>query len=315
MENRTPISFHFHPYKIESNAHVIEKDEGGIRRRYLKGISSGIKVDQHGERMTEKCIKSFMEQANSGDVLLYPDAHGIKASEDIGILTKAEITPDNEWLTEYRLYDDRDGVGKNTLETVDKTWRQINGLPPYKKPRQKGFSIEGFIPQGHIVEMDAHGRRAIDDVMLDGVLLVPRPAYKDSIAHAIYKALGETAPWVTGNQLSATLREQIALEEMRNNFWRKKHLVMDNLDRAIESIMRDASVQDKRPRLEMLFDEFKSLMVDIIANAPGAFMEEGNGDEPQSAVSIYRSMGKSNLIHKLEVEVIKLEKSMMRRTN
>ena len=151
------IHLHFHPREFDKGNHVIEKaDSAGRKRRYLCGISSGVKVDEHGERMTEKCIKSFMSQANSGQVLLFPDIHGIKESEDIGFLSKAEILDSNDWHTEFGLWDEGDGIGKNKSEKIDTLWKQVNGLPPYKKARQKGFSIEGIIPETSII-MDNFG--------------------------------------------------------------------------------------------------------------------------------------------------------------
>ena len=83
---RKAIQFHFLPYKLDEKKFAIEKaDDDGKKRRYLCGIASGLKIDEHGERMTKKCIDSFMKQANSGEILLYPDAHGIKATEDVGL--------------------------------------------------------------------------------------------------------------------------------------------------------------------------------------------------------------------------------------
>ena len=102
--NQNKITFHFHPYEVKKgdfSKYAVEKqDDEGRKRRYVCGIASGTQVDGHGERMTEKCIKSFMEQANSGDILLYPDPHGIKSTDDIGILKKANILGDGDWYTE-----------------------------------------------------------------------------------------------------------------------------------------------------------------------------------------------------------------------
>ena len=142
--------------------------------------------------MTENAVNSFMGQANSGNVLLYEGQHGVNYIDDIGKLTSADIIKGGDWFTEFRLYDDLDKMGGVTLEKADKLWQQVNGFPPYNHPIQKGFSIEGEIPDGGIVSMDTTGKRVIDDVLLDGVVVVPRPAYKDSIASAVYKALSTT---------------------------------------------------------------------------------------------------------------------------
>jgi len=283
----TPISIHFHPFKFKQKQHAIEKaDESGNKRRYVAGISSGLKLDQHKERMTEKCIKSFMSQANSGDVLLYPDMHGIKASEDIGILTRAELTTEHDWFTEYQLYDDNDDIGTNKLEKIDTLWKQINGLPPYRKPRQKGFSIEGFIPESGMLSYEADamgniGKRVIDDVQLDGVLLVNRPAYKDSVVTAIYKALGEMMPEKAikvRKNIQTALREKVNQEELRDKYYKHKWDLQDAMESEIERIMKSED-PSKRDKLDILFQEYNNMMVELILNSESLFLPEEEGDQ------------------------------------
>lgn len=312
----TRISFHFHPYNPENKMHLVEKDESGRKRRYMKGISSGPRHDAHGERMTPNCIKGFMDQANSGEILLFADTHGVRSTDDIGKLVHAEISPEGDWMTEYRLYDELDGVGPMTLERADKLWRQSNGMPPYTKPRQKGFSVEGYIPENGIVQMSNDGKRVIDSVELDGVVVVPRPAYKDSIAHAVFKALGETPPWVQRNSLSAKLREKVEFDEVRESYYRQKSLVFDNLDESIVEIMGDEN-QDKAERLKILFEEFESLMIDLILKSPVVFQDDEN-DSPNApnAIGIYKAtVSKGELISELRRNVRLLEKSIKRRTH
>lgn len=276
------IHFHFHPRDFENGNHTLEKAEGerGKKRKYLCGVSSGIKVDSHGERMTEKCIKSFMDQASSGDVLLFPDVHGIKESDDIGILVKAEILPTGDWYTEYRLYDEGDKIGTAKAERIDTLWKQMNGLPPYKKARQKGFSIEGIIPDESIM-MDQYGqmdRSVIDDISLDGAVLVPRPAYKDSIATAIYKALGETTPFRV-ESIQGALRNRVQEQEVKDAYYKHKWDYQDAMEEVLERIMTKPNT-NKRQELEILFDEYKNLMLELILNSEGMFAK------PQEALAI-----------------------------
>lgn len=269
------IKFHFHPKEYETGGHTIEKaDAQGNKKRYLSGISSGLNVDAHGERMTEKCIKSFMNQANSGEILLFPDIHGIKESEDIGKLIKAEITPTGDWHTTYMLYDETDGIGPNKAEKIETIWKQLNGLPPYKQARQKGFSIEGIIPDTAIVtnavgEMD---RTVIDDIELDGVVLVPRPAYNDSIATAIYKALGETTPQRI-ESIQTALREKVESQEIEDQYYKEKWAYLDALEETVEKIMTKNN-NNRRQELEVLFNEYKDLMVNLILRSEGMFQKE-----------------------------------------
>lgn len=70
LSNRIPIKFYLQPYYTGSdNINAVEKaDTEGVKHKYIYGISSGTGIDQHGERMTENCIKSFMDQFNSGNI-------------------------------------------------------------------------------------------------------------------------------------------------------------------------------------------------------------------------------------------------------
>lgn len=321
------ISFHFQPFEFDKGNFAVEKDEGEgkTRRRYLTGIASGLKTDAHGERMTEKCIKSFMAQSNSGDILLYPDVHGIKASEDIGKIVKAEVLPGGDWKIDARLYDDDDGIGEVKKEKISDIWKQCTGSTPYKKPIQKGFSIEGSIPDGGILEAEkdeagALRNRVIDDIQLDGVVLVPRPAYKDSIAHAVFKALGEMAPWkrekVTKG-IADKLREQVRDREQRDNYFRSRWDIQSAFDEIVEAIMKkkDTDIADQ---LATAFDEYKKLMTELILNSADLFVDEEErggveadayGSGPVTKSVIYRA-----LLHNLEnLQTIKVKKARSNR--
>ena len=287
MDNQNRISFHFHPYNFENKGHVVEKaNPDGVKKRHIEGISSGIKQDEHGERMTQNCINGFMEQANSGDVLLYPDIHGIKASEDIGKLSEAKILPTGDWWTDYVLYDIDDGIGERKAEMIDTIWKQLCGLPPYSKAKQKGFSIEGYIPPDGILsgEMDAQGnvkKRIINSVLLDGVILVPRPAYADSIATAVYKALGELPPEFASNlkkSIQGELQSRIKKEELNNGYYRNKWDIQDALDSQVEKIMQRANDPRKAEQLDILFQEYKSLMINLIMGSEALFIKDELSD-------------------------------------
>jgi hypothetical protein len=270
MQKRIQVLYH--PADIEHNKHTLEKaDSTGQKRRYLKGIASGTKVDGHGERITNACIKSFHDQANKGDILLYADRHGVAYSDDIGILTKSEIDPLGDWNVEFRLYDSLDGVGANTLETADKIWRQTNGLPPYHRPKQKGFSIEGYIPDDGILSMSSDGKRLINEVTLDGCVLVPRPAYRTSVAQAIYKALDEKPPWNVDKEVESTFKKIIATEEIQNSYYRKRVQFQDALEDQIEKIMTSESMPEKEDILEKLFAEYSDSMIELIMNSASIF--------------------------------------------
>jgi len=318
------ISFPFHLWdNINHRNRTIEKsDEGGLKHRYLVGISSGPKIDEHGERMTTNCIKSFMEQANSGDILLYPDVHDIRASEDIGILTRSKIIEDGDWETEYRLYDEFDNIGQVKNEKINDIWKQMNGIQPYKRPRQKGFSIEGYIPEGAIIEAEIESegklkKRVIDNVLLTGVCLVPRQAYKTGIANAIYKALGELSPWKSEIIKKAAQSEFTKiLEEGENGsaYFRKRWDYLDALEKAIENVMTGAyREEDKRSQLGIIFDEYRNAMIDLIMSSESIFTEEDEeeeGIEPYQAAVNKTEISKSDIFRSLLSDLEKLQKSI-----
>ena len=288
----TKISFLFHPNDMEHGLHAITKSENGVKRRYLRGISSGLATDLHGERMTKECIKSFQDQAKSGDVLLYEGQHGVNFTEDLGLLVDSEILPTGDWMTEYRLFDTMDGFreGTPTLDRADKLWRQMNGLKPYSKPKKKGFSIEGDIPDGGVKSVDSDGKRIMSDVRLDGVLVVPKPAYSASIVSAVYKAFGEVPPEVE-NRVREEYRSSLGVivksAEGTTNFYRKKSMLDDGLDEAITEIIQSDTFGTAGEKLRMLFDEYGAMMVELILGHKGvfdgsAYPAEGGGDHQRT---------------------------------
>lgn len=284
------IAFHFHPNEWTDDKHFVEKAlPGQGKRRYLIGVSSGLKMDGHGERMTPECIDGFMEQANSGDVLLYAGKHDVDFTDDVGILTKAEILPTGDWYTEYRLFDEADNVGPYTLEKSDTLWRQMSGLPPYKKKKEKGFSIEGHIPENGIEAIGPDDRRVIRKVNLDGVVVVPRPSYQDSIAHAVYKALDAAPPWVldkTRETFHDSISSMIMKADMENDYYSSRY----KIDDALENVVKEIMISDKggkSDRLHTAFKEYSAIMVDTIMKSADIFVGK---DRPRSKADIFKDL-------------------------
>jgi len=308
------ISFHFQPNiqersPIGSNSLVstmlVEKEIDGKKRRYFEGVSSGLKEDAHKERMSEKAVCKFMEQANSGDILLYPDIHGIKQSEDIGILEKGEINKSGDWWTSYRLYDEYDDPGQYKLEKINNLWKQSLGLPPYRKPKQMGFSIEGIIPENGII-MTAKGDTVLDDIMLDGVVLVPRPAYMTSIANAVYKALDVLPPWrekITQDNINGKLDKVLKDKELKDKYWSKKFDVQDALEKSVNEVMVD-KWDMKTERLGIIFDEYKFAMMNLVAESETVFKNKTLAKEERNKNQVYKD---------LVTELGELQKSFARR--
>jgi len=305
MSELLKVSFHFHPFK-DGDANAVEKEESGRKRRYLRGVSSGLLVDGAGERMTARCIKSFQDQAATGDVLLYGGRHGVDFTDDFGKLVKSEIMPDGNWMTEYRLYDELDQLGPSTLEKADKVWRQIIGLPPYTRPKQKGFSIEGVIPEGGLQTVDGNGRRVMESVELDGVLLVSRPAYKDSIARAVYKTLGLVLPGDMRHGLSSSIATKIKDAKERDDYYGQYFTLQGALDDQVHYIMKTNS-PERADQLRTLFSEYGDLMVGLTMRSEQVFKDDsatgGSGLEDPAfdahPTRIKRLTAATTLVHKM----------------
>jgi len=261
-------------YAISIHSRVgipVEKDVGGIKHRYLSGIASGLKEDEHGEHVTPNCIESLCRQARSQDVLLFADVHGVKDSEDIGILTDFQVLPNGDWETTFRLYDSTDKtVDSSTLEKIDKMWAQLNGLPPYTKPRKKGFSIEGYIPDDQYLKAQKEKLGIIEDMILTGVVMVPHPAYKDSVIHAIYKSFDIVPSW----QVEKNIEQRFEVVEKT---------AQGNLDdtRLALDAERDLMINEairKGLELEPIFDKYGQSMIHLIKKSGVAAAEVKNED-------------------------------------
>ena len=267
------ITFDFRQRKLDSGLYGVEKAESdGVKHRYLEGIASGIFTDGHGERMTQHCIESFQSQAKAGDILLYAGKHGVDFADDIGRLVGSEITPHGEWAVSFRLYDESDGFGPNTIEKADKVWRQATGLPPYTKAKSRGFSIEGDIPEGGIKSVDGSGKRVMDDVTLQGVVYVEKPAYAASVAHAVYKALEVQPPWKVRKSLQSSLESKMQAAGAREEYWRKYYQLQDALDSEIKRIV--STSVEAESELNDLFVEYSKVAVSLILEYPQMYMNE-----------------------------------------
>ena len=306
------IKFNFQMFSPEKKEHVIEKsDSTGQKRRYIRGVSSGILTDGDGERMTMNAIESMHSQAQTGDILFFQGKHGVDFADDIGILTDSKIINDRDWFTEYRLYDESDGMGQVTLERADKVFRQVSGLPPYSRPKEYGFSIEGLIPDGSIISSrktsDGVKNRVIDYVELQGVVLVSKPSYAN-VASSIYKALGELSP-SAGNKLhkdfQSNFQTQLQNEEMRDSFYRQQYAMNDSLMDQIEKIMLINDGRNSK-RLNILFEEYSPAMIDLILQHEGAFQRV----EPNNALELETTKEIENLAAKLRKTLSMLGKRL-----
>jgi len=272
------------PIHFDLTTHVEKADDKGQVRRYLKGIASGIKYDATNERMTKRCIDGMLAQSRSGEILMYEGQHGVDYTDDLGRLVEAEVTIAGEWVIECRLYDSMDGfeAGSQTLEKADKLWKQVCGLPPYETPIRKGFSIEGLIPEGGIISMNEQtgGERVIDAVDLLGVIVTPRPAYTDSNIIAIYKALDiDELPNESRGRIAGKMRNnfqaKLEKEQAQSSYYTKKCKIDEMLEESIEYILNMGTQMNDR--LNILFDEYKQVMIGLINENKSAFEREEAG--------------------------------------
>lgn len=285
VKKKIPVKFLFRPANPESKsatktgekyAYEIKKDSGkGNPGRYLVGISSGQEIDAHGDRMTDSAIESMIKQAQEKDITLYVN-HGKDFTRDIALLTKSEKTPLGEWWTEYRLYDENDKVPEQDKQEADKVWRQAMGIEPYTRPREFGFSIEGYIPDDAItiMEKDSDGiaiRREISHVELDpGVSLVPKPAYTSSIATAVRKAL---------KTQKSNLAEMIAVHDQEKDYFTRKWEIDDAFRELVDLVCAsDKSDDEKMQSLTEAFDSYRDMILPVLLTRPGI-------EERESAVA------------------------------
>jgi hypothetical protein len=308
------ISFHFQPKLTEKGTMLIEKSFEGKKRRYLEGVSSGLKEDAHKERMSENAIAKFMKQANSGDILLFPDIHGIRQSEDIGILEEAFILPNGDWFTSYRLYDEYDEPGQIKLEKINNLWKQLQGLPPYTKPKQMGFSIEGVIAEKGIITT-SRGDTILDDIELDGTVLVPRPAYLDGIANAVFKALDILPPWTEDKVKKESVNKLTAVvkgKDIENAYWSMKFDINNALEELVENIMGDKKAM-KKERLEVVFKQYNEAAINLILESSSVFKQSTINEEIINTIK--KSKSKTAILKALNEELNKLQKMYSKENN
>jgi hypothetical protein len=260
------IKFNFSIDKSRSS----EKDVDGKKSRYLAGAASGLKEDAHGERVTQGCIDSMCRQAESGDILLYADKHGISESEDIGIMDSFKVLENGDWYVEFRLYDESDALDDASIQKADKLWSQVNGLPPYTRPRQKGFSIEGEIPDDAILIDKKERLGIIDDIILTGVVAVPQPAYEDSVIHAIYKAFDVVPPWKIRKTIRKRMSDTIR-KDTQARYDRDRYEIEEERDSMIAETVKNFTENDAgilTNKLKMIFNEYDDLMIGLILDNP-----------------------------------------------
>lgn len=262
-----------------------KRGDQDVTRHYVAGVASGLKQDAHRERMSEKCIDGFLEQAETKDILLVVN-HGRNFTESVAILTHSELLENGDWYIEARLLDEYDLEDHPTwtarVAEADDIRAQMTGSAPYKKPRVFGFSIEGWI-----LEID-EDTKTIHKLDLEAIAIVTRPAYETSVASSLEKCLkswsskmakpqpGEAGAHREKGILSDRLAAAEASRKRYDIIWAFNDLMHETITD------EDLSVEEQRERIQAGLDEFVEVM--------GALVEQigetkGSGADGQVALA------------------------------
>jgi hypothetical protein len=261
--DKKTFKFLFHPCNPVTKEIIRDGGENSIDRedgknKYLVGITSGMSTDYHGDRMSKEAIEDMASQALDKDITLYAN-HNKDYNRAIGIMTKAEVTQNGELYCEYRLWNDEDGVPQQEYEDAQHIWKMINGIKPYTKKRQFGFSIEGYIRDNDI-EKTASGK-LIKKVDLDpGVSLVTKPAYNYSVASAIMKSID--ANKTQKGILDTTIDQSKQISTFYEDRWEIED-AKGTAERAV--IEAEKTPQEKQALLEEIYEDYKMKMLALYA--------------------------------------------------
>lgn len=280
------------PIKFSFSSQSITKSENpNIQgKKYLCGISSGMAIDAHNDRMSKECIEDFINQTQEKDVTLYVN-HGKDFSSDIGILENSKILENGDWYTEYRLYDESDSVPKSDIELADKIWKQANGLPPYKTKRQFGFSIEGYIPDDKVI-MEGEGK-IIQKVDLDpGVSLVSKPAYTESVVVAIQKALYGKSNLEKSNELENVINKRMESDD----FYESIEELYDTMESAENLILTGTDEPEiKEIKLRDVYSKFLDMRLELFRKAGFGFSNIFPEQEETEGIIENKSSGENEM--------------------
>lgn len=149
---------------------------------YITGLASGPEIDGDGERVTVEAIAGFSRQielaAEMGDPIPYRDAHAKDGVlRDLGVVTKAWITPDFHLGVEVRLDDDNPAA--------------VSLFKQIQKGKQFGMSVAGHVLDFADEYVSEIGKivRTFKDVVLEEISNTTRPAWYPSLGTVLSKAI------------------------------------------------------------------------------------------------------------------------------
>src|SRR5713101_248923 len=162
-------SFHKSTY-----AQLVKSADG--KSWYLQGYASNTDIDRDGDRMSRRAVLQMKEAMNQGMTLFGDHSHGL--FDSLGVITKAEDTPDGKLYVEAR------------LEDPDKNPRVAQLLHKLEIGERIGLSIGGDLVGSHTVREGNKNIRIIDDVKLYELSAVGIPSNADAyVVGSVYKGL------------------------------------------------------------------------------------------------------------------------------
>ena len=241
---------------------VVKKDASGKERKYLYATSSGsLYRDAHNEKMTERCIKGFQEQAQTKTIyLLHPHDENILANH-IGKLEgdQSFIDENGEWKTVFRFWDDEDlkhDIPSALVARAKDAWNSITGQGVYdgKPSALKQLSIQGLIDENKdiIPATDGSGGRNLDWIELSCVSLVEKGAYPQediTPVEKVFKQINKTLVAKRETLLGKLIKDENAEEDFKNQLARledKFNLKMNEIltDKKLDAAMAKATADN-----------------------------------------------------------------------
>lgn len=231
---------------------VLKKDSNGKERKYLYATSSGsLYRDAHNEKMTERCIKGFQEQAQTKTIyLLHPHDENILANH-IGKLEgdQSYIDENGEWKTVFRFWDDEDlkhDVPSALVARAKDAWNSITGQGVYdgKPSALRQLSIQGLIDENKdiIQSTDGSGGRNLDWIELSCVSLVEKGAYPQEDITPVEKVFKQLRESGKVKKKETLLGKLIKEENMEEDFRNQLARLEDKFNMKMHEILTDETL-------------------------------------------------------------------------
>lgn len=109
--------------------------------------------------------------------------------------------------------------------------------------------------------------------------------------------------------LQESLEAQVKDKETENAFYKRRWEIGDALDENIRKIMCK-DTPDRKERLDMLFEEYKNLMVSLIMSSEAIFSGGETTDEDMEPYSNDAKPSKLEVLKALQNEFKKLKKAL-----